>query len=161
MKKIILILLVSLGLQAQNPCDSIGFSGSSNFFSVWTLQPNAVVELWVTMGGEGNILSRDSLTLTHHVFSASYPFGMNDTITTCIYSDHHDSASVSLTYLICCITFVFDGISWCRLYNITDIQESHSNTIKQNKIYDMLGRELKEIPRNKLYIKNNKIYLND
>ena len=44
---------------------------------------------------------------------------------------------------------------------LNDIQESHSNTIKQNKIYDMLGRELKEIPRNKLYIKNNKIYLND
>ena len=153
MKKIIFILtLYGLQIHAQTPCDTVGFNGSSNFFSVWTLQPNAVVETWMTTDNNGNFLSRDSLTLTHHVFPPN-PFQENDTITTCMYA-------VS-SLLVCCITFMFNGASWCRLYNVTNIQESHSNTIKQNKIYDILGRELKEVPRNKLYIKNNKIYLND
>ena len=159
MKKIILILVI-LGFQtqtqAQTPCDSVGFNGSSNFFSVWTLQPNAIVELWMTTDKNGNILSRDSLTLTHYVSLEG--FGVNDTIITCIYADHGDS-SHSLTHLICCITFMFNGTSWSRLYNSTGVRECHSNTIKQSKIYDILGRELEEVPRNRLYIKNSKIYL--
>ena len=41
----------------------------------------------------------------------------------------------------------------------TSINELTFNRVNDNKIYDLLGRELTEIPVGKLYIKNNKLYI--
>ena len=41
----------------------------------------------------------------------------------------------------------------------TSINELTFNRVNDNKIYDLLGRELTEIPVGKLYIRNNKLYI--
>jgi hypothetical protein len=41
----------------------------------------------------------------------------------------------------------------------TSINELTFNRTNDGKIYDLLGRELTEIPVGKLYIKNNKLYI--
>jgi len=55
---------------------------------------------------------------------------------------------------------IFDGTNWV-LYNMgtTSINELTFNKINDNKIYDLLGRELTEIPVGKLYIRNQKLYI--
>ena len=44
--------------------------------------------------------------------------------------------------------------------NPLSINELIFNRVNDNKIYDMLGRELTEIPVGKLYIRNQKLYIN-
>ena len=43
----------------------------------------------------------------------------------------------------------------------TSINELILNKINNNKIYDLLGRELNEIPVGTMYIRNNKLYINE
>ena len=55
---------------------------------------------------------------------------------------------------------IFDGSNWVPLNNTpTSINEITLNKINDNKIYDLLGRELTNIPVGKLYIKNQKLYI--
>ena len=156
MKKIILILLVSLGLQTQAqiiPCDSIVITGSQTQIQMNIYNFNVVIYLWQTMANDFQILGEDSISNTHNIWNynpmTSIPY---DTITTCI--------MYGPLCVACCITFVWNGTSWFKMGAITGVEEIKSNNI-DNKIYDLLGRELIEIPKNKMYIKNNKIYLND
>jgi len=44
--------------------------------------------------------------------------------------------------------------------NTTGISELEITRLNDNKIYDMLGRELTEIPLGKMYIRNQKLYIN-
>ena len=57
---------------------------------------------------------------------------------------------------------IFNGTSWV-LFNMgtTSINELTFNKVNDNKIYDLLGRELTEIPVGKLYIRNQKLYINN
>ena len=41
----------------------------------------------------------------------------------------------------------------------SSIKEVKVNTIKNNKTYDLLGREVFEIPKGSIYIKNRKKYI--
>ena len=41
----------------------------------------------------------------------------------------------------------------------TSINELTFNKINNNKMYDLLGRELTEIPVGTMYIRNNKLYI--
>ena len=43
--------------------------------------------------------------------------------------------------------------------NPTGISELIINKINDNKIYDLLGRELIEAPRGVMYIRNNRLYI--
>ena len=57
---------------------------------------------------------------------------------------------------------VFDQntYSWVLLNMLpTSINELTFNKTNDNKIYDLLGRELTEIPVSKLYIRNQKLYI--
>ncbi len=55
---------------------------------------------------------------------------------------------------------VFDGTNWVPFNNTpTSINEIIFNRINDGKIYDLLGRELTEIPVGKLYIRNQKLYI--
>ena len=57
---------------------------------------------------------------------------------------------------------VFDqnSFSWVLLNMLpTSINELTFNRVNDNKIYDLLGRELTEIPVGKLYIRNQKLYI--
>ena len=54
-----------------------------------------------------------------------------------------------------CQYLVFTNGSWQLINTITHVNEIKPQ-ISNNKMYDLLGREIFEIPLNKIYIKNNK-----
>ena len=62
-----------------------------------------------------------------------------------------------------CDSLVFDqnSFSWIlfSMGNPTGINELTLNKINNNKIYDLLGRELTEIPLGTMYIRNQKLYI--
>jgi hypothetical protein len=62
-----------------------------------------------------------------------------------------------------CDSLIFDGNNWIlfSMGNTTSINELTFNKVNDGKIYDMLGRELTEIPVGKLYIRNQKLYINN
>ena len=61
-----------------------------------------------------------------------------------------------------CDSIVYDGNYWV-LFNVSNtvsIEEIILNENNNNKIYDLLGRELLGIPKGSMYIRNNKLYIN-
>ena len=60
-----------------------------------------------------------------------------------------------------CDSLVYDGSSWVlmNMGNPTTIKETRFNVVNNDKIYDLLGRELDCVPVGKMYIRNNKLYI--
>ena len=62
-----------------------------------------------------------------------------------------------------CDSMVYDGFSYSwvlmNMGNPTAITELELNTNSDGKMYDLLGRELTEVPVGTMYIRNNKKYI--
>ena len=165
MKKVLLALLVSLGLQTQaqiNYCDSLSYSvvqGTQTLIATGnsSLSLNMIDSIewsWsacnATMCYTG---SGDTAT-----FTSILP---TDTVKVCYDAYIYYDSSI----YICsqCDSLVYDAnsYSWVLLNmgNPTGISELIINKINDNKIYDLLGRELIEAPRGVMYIRNNKKYM--
>lgn len=166
MKKLIIALLVLLGLQTQaqiNYCDSISYTTSSTmsypFIATGDASPfiNAVDSIewsWSVCNssmcytGSGAIASFGQVITT-------------DTLKVC-----YDAYIyiMGATYVCTdCDSLIYDGNSWV-LYNMgntTAIYEIEPNTISNDKIYDLLGRELECIPKGKMYIRNNRLNISE
>ena len=56
-----------------------------------------------------------------------------------------------------CGYVVFNGFTWQLLNTIMHVNELQPPTLN-NKTYDLLGRELKYIPANSIYIKDGRLY---
>ena len=142
----LLILLCCTYANAQTLCDSLFYSISNNSI--------------LTVVGVNSSL--DSLT---------FKWGVCDK--TACYSASGDTASFSLvnpldTVKVCyeispqwtcndCGYVVFNGFTWQLVNTITHVNELQALPIN-SKMYDMLGRELKYIPKSGLYIKNGILY---
>ena len=162
MKKIIIILLVLLGLQTQaqiNPCDSItywidpsqGFNVGLDTTGV-VHNPDSIDVFWQACangqcyGGNGmftyfgQVMTTDTVKLCYDVMLYT-----SNTVEVCTHCD----------------SLVYDGFSWVlfSMSNPTSINELTFNRINDDKIYDLLGRELEYIPAGKMYIRNNKLYM--
>ena len=164
MKKLLLALLVVLGLQAQaqiNYCDSISYttgvnpvltvtgdaSGLSNMIDsiIWSWQ---ACNSTMCYAGSGATVSFQNILPT-------------DTVKVC-----YDAYIYFMgTTYICtnCDSLVYDAnsYSWV-LYNIgntTTVKEIILEISNDNKMYDLLGREIFEIPKGTIYIKNRKKYV--
>jgi len=119
----------------------------------------------VTYGGQ-DMLGEDScfaFACTHMIYNYNPTTGMPyDTITTCISYTITDSlGNVNITS--CCFNQVWDGQAWMLMSNIgvpTGISELEITKLNDNKMYDLLGRELNEIPVGTMYIRNQKLYIN-
>ena len=158
MKKTLMLLLVLFGLQAQaqiNPCDSITY---------WTDQGQGLsVGLDTT-----NLTPPDSMSVYWSVCTSSTCYagsGINaffgqittsDTIKVC-YSTIFYTANTFETCSEYCDSLVYGGFSWVlfSMSNPVGIVEIQ-NKINNNKMYNLLGREIFEAPLNEIYIKNNK-----
>jgi len=144
--KALLILLCCTYVNAQTLCDSLSYSVSDS--SVLTVV--------------GVNISLDSL---------SFRWGVCDN-TTC-YSASGDTAyfplvspfdTVKVCYDIspqwtcsdCNYVILIEG-SWQVVSIVTHVNEIHSSPVS-GKIYDLLGRELKRIPTNNMYIRNGVLY---
>ena len=60
-----------------------------------------------------------------------------------------------------CDSIIHDGNSWIlfNVGNTVGIEELMKNEGTNNKMYDMLGRELTEIPLGEMYIRNKRLYI--
>ena len=165
MKKLLVVLLVSLGLQTQaqiNPCDSITY---------WI---NQVTNGPITLGLDTTSISFNPDSIQVYWGLCSQQTGMcygGQGITT-YFSQITTTDTIKVSYDVYLYEngvaevcsredwLVFDGTNWVLLNMLpTSINELTFNRINDGKIYDMLGRELSEIPTGTMYIKNGKKYI--
>ena len=165
MKKLLLAVLVSLGLQTQaqiNYCDSLSYS----------VVPGT--QLLTTIGDASPFINMvDSIVWSWQACNATMCYsGSGDTayfgqiLTTDTVKVCYDAYIylMGATYICTdCDSLVYDGFSYSwvlmNMGNPLAINELQLNTINDGKIYDMLGRELTEAPIGTMYIRNNKKYI--
>ena len=169
MKKLLVVLLVSLGLQTQaqiNYCDSLSYSIVIDS-TTWTT-------LTVTGNADGVINMADSIdwnftacnALTCYTSQGNNPYSFPAVIPTDTVKLCYDAVIYfnSMTY-VCnhCDSLVYDFMTdtWMlmNMGNPLAIQETVAEKINDNKVYDLLGREwtcsFANLPKG-LYIINNR-----
>ena len=107
MKRILLALLVSLGLQTQaqiNLCDSMTASGSQTQLVLQVNNVNTFIDYWCTNSTCGSLLGEDSMSLYHNVYNSN----LHDTIVTCI------TWGMGATNT-CCVTWIWDANMWLKM----------------------------------------------
>ena len=160
MKKIFLILLVLLGFKTQAQvvfCDSISYETSSTInypFGVTGLGtanvPGTVTWTWTVCNSN----------MCYSSTGVSAGFGqvsLTDTLKVC-YDVLIDMNG--FTYICSsCDSLVYNPNSYQwepMVAQPVGIVELKSNIINNNKMYDLLGREIFEVPIGEMYIKNNR-----
>ena len=164
MKKIIIILLVSLGLQTQaqiNYCDSISY----------TTLPQQTLTI---SGSAPSLLNMvDSITWDWTVCNSALCYTGSGAIAT--FQNILPTDTIKVCYdayiyfmgatYVCtsCDSLIYDGnsYSWVLLNmgNPTAVKEVQFSRINNDKIYDLLGRELDRAPMGKMYIRNSRLYI--
>jgi len=167
MKKVLLVLLVSLGLQtqAQQPapyfcCDSITY---------WTDQGQG---LSVGLDTSGIIHDADTIEVLWTVCNSTMCYsgqGMyaffgqimtTDTIKVCY--DALITETNSMETCSRCDSLVFDQNTYTWILfsmgNPVGINELQFTWENDGIMYDLLGKELREVPVGSIYIKNRKLY---
>ena len=167
MKKLLLVVLVLIGLQTQAQqttpyfcCDSISY---------WTDQSQG---LTVSLDTSGIIHNPDSMTVSWQVCNAnmcyvgdgiSAFFGQivtTDTIKVGYDIYIYENGVLEICSIEEWLIFDQNSYTWVLLNMITtSINELTFNRVNDNKIYDLLGKELNEIPVGTMYIRNNKLYI--
>ena len=162
MKKILLALLVLLGLQTKaqiNYCDSISYTTTSTINYPFIVSgsipnvPGTVTWTWTVCNanlcysGSGQNASFGQVSLT-------------DTLKVC-YDVLIDVNGFTYTCSRC-DTLVYNPNSYqweAMSAQPVGIAELELNTINDDRVYDLLGRELFEIPKGTIYIKNRKKFI--
>ena len=163
MKKIIIILSILLGLQAQaqiTPCDSISYTTTStiNYPLIVSGSISGLSNIADTITWSWSVCNS---TMCYSGTGANASFGqvsLTDTLKVC-YDVYIGIGGVTYTCTKC-DTLVYDPNSyqWMpKISNPTSITDLPLITIHNNKIYDLLGRELSSIPIGKLYIRNKRL----
>ena len=164
MKRLIFILLVTLGLQTQAQvmyCDSLSYT-------------TGVSPILTTMGDASSLSNMaDSVAWSWTVCNSMLCYsGYGDTAT---FQSILSTDTVKVCYdtyiyfmgatYICadCDSLVYDAnsYSWVLLNvgNTTSIQEVNIYSKKCLKMFDLLGRELDRVPVGKMYIRSGKLYI--
>ena len=169
MKKLLLAVLVLIGLQTQAqmiPCDSLSYSivVDSTNWNTLTVTGNANGISNIVDSIDWNFTACNALTCYISQGNNPYSFPsilVTDTVKLCydavIYFD-------SMTY-VCnhCDSLVYDFMTdtWVlmNMGNPTSVNELQFTWEDDGAIYDLLGRELKEVPVGTMYIRNNKKYI--
>ena len=148
MKKLIaIILLCSTYINAQTICDSISYnigSGQELILMGVNSSSDSVNFQWgvcynqICVSASGDTVVFDDVDIF-------------DTVKVCL--------NISPQWLCdACQDLVFINGLWQLVNTITYVNEIQP-TIHDNKIYDILGNELRYIPVGKVYIRNNRSYL--
>ena len=168
MKKILLAVIVSLGLQTQAQqstpyfcCDSISY---------WTDQGQG---LSVGLDTSGIIHDADTIEVLWTVCNSTMCYsgqGMyaffgqimtTDTVKVCY--DALITEANSIETCSRCDSLVFDQNTYTWILfsmgNTTAIHEIKLNKVNDSRLYDMLGRELTKVKIGQMYIRNNKKYI--
>jgi hypothetical protein len=167
MKKILVVLLVLLGLQTQaqnNLCDSLSYTVLQGLPLTVYMEADGILNMVDSI--EWNASACNAIACYTPQGNNPYTFpqiNMTDTVKFC-YDAYVYTPNQMIVCLQVCDSLIFDYTdSTYVLFNMggtTSINELILNKINNNKIYDLLGRELTEIPVGKMYIRNNKLYIN-
>ena len=167
MKKLLLVLLVLLGLQTQaqmSPCDSVGYTVISGSGGNPTLQLDGIINGVCPVNFPCTVIGWDwSVCDAGLCFSDTgqtavfYQLNINDTIEVCLTT----ILEINNAWSTCvqCDSLVYGPNGWMKMGVLTSIKEVEASTIKDNKMYDLLGREIFEIQKGIIYIKNRKKYI--
>ena len=161
MKKLLLALLVLLGLQTKaqiNFCDSISYTTTSTINYPFIV--TGVANIPGTVSWNWTVCNS---TLCYSSSGVNASFGqvsLTDTLKVC-YDVIIDINGV--TYACSkCDSLVYNPNSYQWEPMSTQplgIAELELNTIDDGKIYDLLGKEIFEVPKGTIYIKNRKKYI--
>jgi len=170
MKRILLALLVSLGLQTQaqiNYCDSLSYSivvDSTNWNTLTVTGNMNGLSLNMIDSMDWNFTACNALTC--YISQGNNPYSFpaivpTDTVKLCYDAFiYFDTMTYICTY---CDSLVYDFTTdtWVLMSmgNPTSITELQLNTNNDNKMYDLLGREVIEGQIGVMYIRNNKKYI--
>ena len=163
MKKLLFILLIALGLQTQAQviyCDSISYATSSTINYPLILDglgtaniPGVVTWSWT--------VCNSSLCYVGSGVSATFgQISLTDTLKVC----YDVTIDINGFTYICsrCDSLVYNPNSYqweVMSAQPLAITELKPNTINDGKIYDLLGREIFEIPIGTVFIKNGKKFI--
>ena len=161
MKKIILILLVLLGLQTPAQvmyCDSISYTTSSTInYPLIVSGSSSMVPGTVTWNWQ---VCNANLCYSGSGANASFgQVSLTDTLKVC----YDVIIDINGFTYVCenCDTLIYNPNTYqweIQQANPVSIKEVKCvNEIDNGKIYDLLGRELKSIPRNRMYIRNRRL----
>jgi hypothetical protein len=166
MKKILMILMVSLGLQTQaqmNVCDSLSYTVIQGLPLMVYMEANGISNMVDSI--EWNTTACNTLTCYTPQGNNPYSFpsiSMTDTVKFC-----YDAYVYTQNQMIVCShcdSLIFDYndstyVLFSMQGNPTGIEELTNNEIIDNKIYDVFGRELLTAPIGQMYIQNRKKYI--
>ena len=172
MKKLLLVVLVLFGLQTQAQqlsapyfcCDSITYwtdQGQGLFIGLDTSNivhnPDSMTIYWGVCTG----FSGGGICYVGDGISDYFPqITTSDTIKVNYDVYIYENGSVEVCSIEDWLVYDQGVYNWVLLNMLpTSINELTFNRVNDNKIYDLLGRELTEIPVGKLYIKNQKLYI--
>ena len=164
MKKLLIALLVSLGLQTQaqlTVCDSLSYS----------IYPNTILTVTPSSGGlSGQVGAIDwNFTACNdvacYIAQGNNPFtfpliNMSDTVKLC-YDAYVYALDSSVTVCSYCDSLVynFNLFTWVVLSsNVVSVNEVLLRPV-DSKSYDIMGRELYYIPNGMMYIRNQKLHM--
>ena len=162
-----IMLTIALPARAQvSPCDSISYTITSSA-NTNILQLNGVitgvcpVNFPCVVTDWSWTVCDDALCFSGNGDTAYFQqFNSYDTLKVCLIATI-DYMGATYACLEQCDTLVFGPNGWMKMSmsNPTSITELTFEKINNNKIYDLLGRELNEIPLGTMYIRNNKLHI--
>ena len=161
MKKIFLILLVLLGFKTQAQvmfCDSISYGTSSTINFPLIVSGTANIPGTVTWDWQ---VCNSTMCYSGSGINASFgQVSITDTLKVC----YDVTIDISGFTYICtgCDTLVYNPNSyqWEKIIaQPLAVMDLKPNIINDNKMYDLLGREIFEIPIGTIYIKNRKKFI--
>ena len=166
MKKILVVLLVLLGLQTQaqnNLCDSLSYTVLQGLPLTVYMEADGILNMVDSI--EWNASACNSIACYTPQGNNPYSFSqinVTDTVKFC-YDAYVYTPNQMVVCLQVCDSLIFDYTDstyvLLSMGGTTSINELILDKINNNKIYDLLGRELIEIPIGKMYIRNQKLYI--
>ena len=162
MKKLLFILLIALGLQSQAQvvyCDSISYTTASTINYPFIVSgsipniPGTVTWNWTVCNA--------NLCYSSSGVNASFgQVSLTDTLKVC----YDVTIDINGITRICthCDTLVYNPNSYqweIASAQPVGIAELELKTISDDRMYDLLGRELFEVPKGTIYIKNRKKFI--
>jgi len=160
-KRILLILLVALGLQTKaqiSYCDSISYTTTSTLN--YSLIVSGVANIPGVVTWNWTVCNTN---LCYSGSGANASFGqvsLTDTLKVC-YDVLIDVNGVTYACSSCdSLVYNPNSYQWEAMSaQPVGIAELKSSTINDGKTYDLLGREIFEIPKGTVYIKNRKKFI--
>ena len=161
MKKLLLALLVLLGLQTKaqiNYCDSISYTTSSTLN--YPLGITGIANIPGTMTWIWTVCNSDMCYSNTGQWTYFSQISPTDTLKVC----YDVTIDINGTIYTCsgCDTLIYNQNSY--QWEVTSVQplgfaELELNIVDDGKMYDLLGKELFEVPKGTIYIKNRKKFI--